>query len=48
MGFGSDMGLGVVLEAQDLFTGPMGAGAAAFGNLDGKAKSADASFRDMA
>lgn len=48
MGFGSDMGLGVVLEAQDLFTGPMGAGAAAFGTLDGKAKSADASFKDMA
>ena len=48
MGFSSDMGLGVVLEAQDLFTGPMGAGAAAFGTLDGRAKSADASFKDMA
>lgn len=42
------MGLGVVLEARDLFTGPMGAGGAAFAGFDKSAKSADASFKDMA
>ena len=48
MGFGGDMGLGVVLDATDLFTGPMGAGAAAFAGFDKSTKSASAHFKDMA